>query len=102
MTDLLSASIDTIVKTFNDEMITFLNQLMVIADQIEISKVNLSKVQFSKRTLVQAININSIICINLFVISNFILNIIIVILSILSSIYQLNRRINLLKLIKKR
>lgn len=72
MTDLLSASIDTIVKTFNDEMITFLNQLMVIADQIEISKVNLSKVQFSKRTLVQAININSIICINLF--AAFILN----------------------------
>jgi O-antigen/teichoic acid export membrane protein len=44
--------------------------------------------------------ISSIIYVNLFVISNLILNMIIVILSILSSIYQLNHRTNLLSFLK--
>jgi hypothetical protein len=72
MAELLSASIDTIVKTFNDELNTFLNQLMLIADQITISKSNLSKVQISKRRLVQAMQINSVLCINLY--ATFLLN----------------------------
>jgi len=46
--------------------------------------------------------ISLITCINLFVISNLILNIIIVILSILFSIHQLNRKISLKNLIKRR
>jgi|SaaInlStandDraft_4_1057021.scaffolds.fasta_scaffold08018_2 hypothetical protein len=66
MADLLAANIDTIVKTFNDELNTLLNQLMIIADQIEISKTDLCKVKASKKQLLDAIYINVNLCVNMY------------------------------------
>lgn len=66
MSDLMSMSINDITNIFNDELNTFLNQLIHIATQLNIDKKDFNKISLSRRTLEQGMSINKSICIDMY------------------------------------
>ena len=66
MDELMNASSNEINMIFNDELVTFLCQLISVAKQMNMKKSEFIKVETSKTKLVQSIEINKSLCINLY------------------------------------
>lgn len=66
MDSLLKAPVDEIIMIFNDEMNNMINQLMHIADHVGLKPEEMSTIMFSKNKLINAIEINRILCIEMY------------------------------------
>lgn len=66
MDDLLKAPVDEIVMIFNDEMNNMINQLMYIAQHIDLKSTEMTMIKNSKNKLINAITINRILCIEMY------------------------------------
>ena len=66
MASLMSCEMKDIVTMFNDELQTFIIQLMHIAEQINMTKKEMSTILSSKRDLETGMKINQKLCIDLY------------------------------------